>query len=127
MLLAVAREFLASQPGVARVWTRSEIEAGGGPADRSHLYRNSLARGRGGDLIIEPARDCLLAPLDFGTSHGSPHGYDRDVPLLFWGSAITAGRTSGPASPVDVAPTLAAELGVAIPAGLDGRVLPLHD
>ena len=33
-----------------------------------------------------------------GTSHGSPHPYDRDVPLIFYGPGFEAERVPGPAA-----------------------------
>src|SRR5690606_32000329 len=81
----------------------------------------------------------------FGTSHGGPYDYDREVPLLFLTAAtptVSAATSSsarsgpgdlvdrgaagelGPDGPVfplvDLAPTLAALLGLAPPADLDG-------
>lgn len=55
--------------------------------------------------------------------HGSPYDYDRRVPLIFLGAGIAAGSSSERVRSVDVAPTLAAFAGVAVPADLDGRVL----
>ena len=43
------------------------------------------------------------------------------------GPGVEAGRVRGSAAPVDIAPTLAAELGVAAPEGLEGRILPLRE
>jgi arylsulfatase A-like enzyme len=71
------------------------------------------------------ARDCLLQSKEHGTTHGSPYGYDREVPLVFMGSGVVAGEISGRAATVDVAPTLANHLGLPLPEGLDGRVLSL--
>jgi arylsulfatase A-like enzyme len=89
-------------------------------------YRASRIPGEGGDLVVEPAYGCLLSPWPAGTSHGSPHDYDRDVPLVFFGPGVEPGRVAGNAAPVDIAPTLAAALGLDVPQGLDGRVLPLR-
>ena len=58
-----------------------------------------------------------------GTSHGSPYEYDRAVPIVLWGTGIEPGRIPGPAATVDLAPTLAGRIGVAIPPDLDGRDL----
>jgi hypothetical protein len=122
----VAEAWLVQQPGVARVWRGSELDAGRGSEPMRTLYRNSRERAGGPELEVEPAYGCLFSPWPAGTSHGSPHDYDRDVPLVFMGPRIEAGRVSGRAAPVDIAPTLAAELGLAAPAELDGRVLPLR-
>ena len=80
-----------------------------------------------GDVAIQVAPDCLLKGPQIATTHGSPYAYDRAVPLIFWGPGfVEAGRISGPAATVDIAPSLAPLLGISLPAGLDGRPLPLH-
>jgi hypothetical protein len=56
-------------------------------------------------------------------SHGTPHDADAHVPLAFLGSAIRSGRFGQKANTVDIAPTLAALLGVTPLERLDGRVL----
>ena len=57
------------------------------------------------------------------TTHFSPWSYDRHVPLGFFGAAFEPGIYRGPASPVDIAATLASVLGVNRPSASVGRVL----
>ncbi len=52
-----------------------------------------------------------------------PWAYDRRVPLVFWGP-WQAARRAEPVRTVDLAPTLAHELGLR-PGTVDGRVLDL--
>ena len=56
-------------------------------------------------------------------AHQSPWTYDVRVPLVFFGAPFRRGRIDAPVRTVDLAPTLAAALGLAPPAGLDGVVL----
>ncbi len=63
--------------------------------------------------------------VDYAT-HGQPHDYDTNVPVIFWGPGIARGRRTGTARVVDMAPTLAQLLGVTPLERLDGRVLPLR-
>ena len=58
-----------------------------------------------------------------GTTHGSPFLYDRQVPLILLGGGIEGGLRRERASTVDVAPTLAALIGLGTPSDLDGRPL----
>ncbi|HEY0776694.1 MAG TPA: alkaline phosphatase family protein, partial [Gemmatirosa sp.] len=69
-----------------------------------------------------------LAPFYYwgGTSsatHGSPNDDDTHVPVLFWGRAFRPGEYPAFARVVDMAPTLAAALGVRPTEPLDGEVL----
>ena len=56
-------------------------------------------------------------------THGIPQSHDAHVPLIFYGPAFTAGRYGRFSRVVDIAPTLAAVLGVPPTEKLDGRVL----
>ena len=59
-------------------------------------------------------------------THGSPWDYDRRVPILFYRSATTGFEQPLPVETVDIAPTLAALIGLAIAKGeMDGRCLDL--
>ena len=59
-------------------------------------------------------------------THGQPHDYDTSVPVIFWGPGIVRGRRAGEVRVVDMAPTLAALLGVTPLERLDGQALPLR-
>jgi arylsulfatase A-like enzyme len=50
-----------------------------------------------------------------GSGHGSHHGYDTHVPLIFWGAPFAAEESGGACAPYDLAPTLAAILGIRLP------------
>jgi predicted AlkP superfamily pyrophosphatase or phosphodiesterase len=56
--------------------------------------------------------------------HGSPYAYDRDVPIIFYGTNIRHGSQLNGAMTVDVALTLSAAIEIRPPAGLDGHPLP---
>ncbi|MES2522833.1 MAG: alkaline phosphatase family protein [Gemmatimonadota bacterium] len=56
-------------------------------------------------------------------THGTPHDYDAHIPVIFMGPMFIPGRYDAPIRSVDVAPTLAAALGLTPTEPLDGRVL----
>jgi predicted AlkP superfamily pyrophosphatase or phosphodiesterase len=56
-------------------------------------------------------------------THGSPHDYDSNVPVLFAGAPFRPGRYARFARVVDMAPTLAAVLGVRPTEPVDGELL----
>ena len=60
-------------------------------------------------------------------THGQPHDYDTRVPILFWGEGIAPGARGSSARVVDMAPTLAAWLGVPPLERLDGKPLSLKN
>jgi len=55
--------------------------------------------------------------------HGTPHDYDARVPVAFMGPQFVPGRRAEKVNVVDIAPTLAAILGVTPLERLDGRIL----
>jgi predicted AlkP superfamily pyrophosphatase or phosphodiesterase len=74
-------------------------------------------------LTLEPFGYYL--PVTYAT-HGQAHDYDTQVPIIFWGPGVARGRRAGEARVVDMAPTLAALLGIRPLEALDGRPLPLR-
>ena len=83
-----------------------------------HMFPADLAP----DAVVTPTAFSILGS---GSSfhHGSPHDTDTHVPVVFYGPAFTTGRFDRYARVVDIAPTLAAVLGVSPTEPLDGRVL----
>lgn len=55
-----------------------------------------------------------------GTGHGSPYHFDRHVPFIVRAPGVSPGLEPRRVSIVDLAPTLAALLGVRVPDDLDG-------
>jgi predicted AlkP superfamily pyrophosphatase or phosphodiesterase len=110
-------------PGVRRVLTGDEVTA----TSPDPIVRAAAAgrvANRSGDLLIVPERNWvfeLRSEYD-ATNHGTFHEYDRRVPVVLRGHGIRAGRYRDAASPADIAPTLAALAGVALPRA-EGRVL----
>ncbi len=126
--VAPALEALGTVPGIAAaVWTPDLERATGIPAPILAAMRASHVPGRSGDITIVPAPNWILVPGNDpaggdATTHGSPHGYDQHVPLVFLGAAFAPGRYQVTASPADAAPTLAAAVGLPF-AGVEGRPL----
>ncbi len=84
--------------------------------------RRSMHRERSGDVVMYPKRYWIFG----GTpaTHGTPYDYDQWVPLMMLGYRISSDTPSAAVSPVDIAPTLARILGIALP-NVDGRQLPI--
>ncbi|MCZ6458598.1 MAG: alkaline phosphatase family protein [Gammaproteobacteria bacterium] len=86
--------------------------------------RNTYHPQRSGDIYV------VQAPYWFNfdrgpvaAMHGSPWSYDTHVPVIFAGGRIPAQKLHRLIQPADVAPTLAALLGMTPPASAEGRTL----
>jgi len=81
---------------------------------------------RSGDIFVvfEPHSFLNDAEgLPAGVTHGSPWRYDTYVPVVFAGGGLSARRVYREIQTVDVAPTLAAVVGVKPPSGASGAPL----
>lgn len=98
------------------------------PREEDVLYRLKLsaAAGRSADILFafNPLVERDGPPKHDPAQHGTPWDYDRRVPLIFWGP-WKAEHRQDPASTVDIAPTLAKELGVEPEQTPDGMPLRL--
>ena len=123
-----ARRLLLAEPGVEVVYTRTELESGsraGAPLFDS--VRKTWYGERSPDLQFALKPYWMMASTTSTTTHGSPHPYDTNVPILVYGPRwITAGRVDAPVAVVDIAPTLSRMLGVAAPPTSEGKLLPLR-
>ena len=91
------------------------------------MFARTYFPGRTGQLLIVPREGDFITRPDPNVEymHGSPWAYDVSIPLMFTGPAVKTGLFSVPAAQQDVAPTLAASLGVPMPPTTTGRVLPV--
>lgn len=119
---AIIAQAAAEAPHVAAAYTLEQL-AGAGPGDGFlPLYRQGFDPQRSEDVLLRQGPWLLAMPK--GTSHGSPYPYDRRVPLALLGAPFPAQRRYDAADSMDAVPTLLEALGIAVPEGLDGRVLP---
>jgi len=123
---AVVQE-LSKFPGVSLAVSSTALQEGNLPD--SYLYRSVLKNfnaKRSGDIYIVFEPNWFIN--DFGklkvaSTHGSPWRYDTFVPIVFAGMELKPARVSRKVYTVDIAPTLAAFVGVKPPSGSVGQVL----
>ncbi|HYD53634.1 MAG TPA: alkaline phosphatase family protein [Gemmatimonadaceae bacterium] len=116
-------EAARATPGVQRVDLLDDLR-------RANHARDAVAR-RWSQMLPVGATVPMVVTLapyniwwsDNVASHHSPHDYDTQVPLIFHGAAFRAGRHGEFVRTVDLAPTLAAALGVTPLEPVDGVVL----
>lgn len=120
----IAGEATLTVPGIARYFTRSQLQSGAvsisDPIERRVLH--GFYPPRSGDLILVPEPYKYLAETITAT-HGSPYSYDTNVPTMIMGAGVSPGRYYEAATPADIAPTLCALLGITRPSAATGRVL----
>jgi predicted AlkP superfamily pyrophosphatase or phosphodiesterase len=108
------------------VLTFDELKAiarDGAPA--SGLVRmeaNSFDEERTCDLVMLQ-KPWLLIGVTFGSTHGTPYPYDRNIPLAFYGPGFPHASDYRDAASIDIVPTLLHRLHIAAPTPLDGHVL----
>ncbi len=126
---------LRASPQVEMAFTNAEIAAipmpSGNPQDWTipQRVRASYDPARTGDVYSVLRRAVVPIPevtAGYTATHGSPWDYDRRVPLLFWRRGVAGLEQPQPVDTVDIAPSLAALIGLAVPAGeFDGRCLDI--
>lgn len=117
----VAQTALRKVRGVAQVFTAAELQRRNSASPSSAEL--SFYPGRSGQLYLGLAPYVIPDSDEQGTTHGSPWVYDTHVPLLWLGGRIPAGPRTDRVAVADLAPTLAALLGISAPRGSEGRVL----
>ena len=118
-----AAEAARALPHIARVFHRDALLRGSSAADwPARAVQLGFYGPRSADLVLLPEPYYIFGTAP-GTTHQSPYSYDNHVPLIFFGPGIRAGVHYEPVIINDVAPTLAAILGVETPSGASGKIL----
>jgi predicted AlkP superfamily pyrophosphatase or phosphodiesterase len=112
---------IQSRPGIQRAYRSEEIR--GAATSKDPLLRAaalSYYPGRSGDIVFEAKPGWMISA--GGTTHGSASADDQHVPILLLGRGVKPGAYQDPATPADLAPTLAALSGLTMKA--EGHPLP---
>lgn len=115
----IAKELL-SYSGVDRVYTGQQMWQNNYTEGIPYILQNGYNQKRSGDVLIVLKPGIINYPRT-GSTHGSPQIYDTHAPLLFYGKGIQQGSTNQRTEIPDIAPTLAALLGIAFPNGTTGK------
>jgi predicted AlkP superfamily pyrophosphatase or phosphodiesterase len=99
--------------GVARVLTADQVNTEAARRSTDAQIRAaalSYFPGRSGDLLVIPKPNWIMG--GSVTTHGTTNAYDQRVPVIFFGGGIRPGARREAATPADIAPTLAAAVGL---------------
>jgi predicted AlkP superfamily pyrophosphatase or phosphodiesterase len=121
----------AAQPEVAAAFTQAELLATRVPREKppeeltlKERFAESTYPGRSPDVSVALQPYTVARTINPGfymSSHGTVWNYDRRIPILFWWPGAAPEERFLPLETVDIAPTLAATIGLTPPPGLDGR------
>jgi predicted AlkP superfamily pyrophosphatase or phosphodiesterase len=122
LVQAVRSNFLRV-PGVARADRITELARRDTVSDRiARRWLHIFSDESQASLVVTLAQyNYWLA--SYQAQHGSPNDIDVRVPIIFYGRGVRPGRYSEFARVVDMAPTLAAIVGVKPQEQLDGHIL----
>jgi predicted AlkP superfamily pyrophosphatase or phosphodiesterase len=135
--LAEVERFVAHEamkvPGILYALARSDILEGRlVNAPLQARIQRSFSPGRSGNVHLVPNPYWFLHSTDeadkmglpgLAAIHGSPWAYDTYVPIFFAGGKLEARTVSRRVAPTDIAPTIAAYLGIKYPSGSVGAPL----
>jgi hypothetical protein len=111
--------FLNQFEGIAFAKAASELEADNFPGGPLENFQNNYHIKRSGDVLIRyedgwQPKD-KFNPVDYTDN--------SQVPLVWYGAGISKGTTMRETSATDIAPTVAAFLGIAPPSSVTGKVI----
>lgn len=118
----IIRDELLKHPDIAVSFTRDQLIAhdlnprSSGSDSMITRFAKTFYEKRSGDILFA-FRPFHLPIQKYPTTHGSPWQYDRQVILMVGGPGIPQGNSAAAVSPAQIAPTLAALLGIRAPAG----------
>lgn len=115
----IALEFL-SYDYVDRVYTGYQMWQNDYTSGIPYILQNGYNQKRSGDVLLVLKPGTISYPIT-GSTHGSPQVYDTHSPLLFYGKGIKKGHTVAKTEIPDIAPTIAALLGISFPSGTTGQ------
>jgi predicted AlkP superfamily pyrophosphatase or phosphodiesterase len=105
----VVREAALKVPGIADVVDLSDMGKAPLNTYQLELYKNNVNAKRSGDIQVLSQPGWFYGT-STGTSHGTPHNYDTQVPFVMFGWGIKKGETLRRTSVLDIAPTISSLL-----------------
>jgi len=115
---------LASLPGVRRVYTPATLAHANSRDTDAMRWRRQIPPGFSWLVAVSVQPHWIFGGGTGSTGHGTTNPDDVQVPILFRIPGTGAARVERVVRTIDIAPTLAAVLGIPPTESLEGRVLP---
>lgn len=118
--------WLATQPCIALAYTKWELLTGAFPALHfAKRLATSTHASRSGDVVYSPTGMCPQYEHygSDGAEHGHVFTHDASLPIMLVGKSFKPGTYYRKATLADIAPTVAAAIGVIPPTGAEGELL----
>ena len=123
--LEVFEQAARTLPGIARIDRFAALARDTATDPIARRWSHQFPPGTDAELVATLTPGSLWGTL-LVASHGSPYDYDSNVPIVFYGRGIAPSRRSEFVRTVDIAPTLAALLGIKPLEKLDGVPLSVR-
>ena len=113
---------IISYPHIKKAYTATTMQTRYFKEGVEKMLQNGYHQKLSGDVLFT-LESGVISYDSKGTTHGSGYNYDTHVPLLFYGNGIQPGKTYKRTNVTDIAPTISALLGIALPSGATGTVI----
>src|SRR5262249_13524686 len=116
-------QWFARQRGIQAAYARTRLLKGPFKNDPiGEKVRISFFPDRSGDVAVVGKPYYLVSSYIAGTTHVSPHAYDTHVPLLIYGSGVSARVRQDAVTPQAAVVILARALGIRPPRGAEAEL-----
>lgn len=123
-------DFLVGLDGIHSALTAHNLQNFDYTKGLNNMLQNGFNPQRSGDVllsydpgVVQNANPDLPISRVKGTTHGTGYGYDRHVPMLWFGAGIPHGVSVRNVATTDIAPSLAMFLDLQLPSGSMGQPL----
>lgn len=122
-----AANALLTSPYISEALTASDLVRLSYPSGVRSMIQRGFMHQRSGDVCFtlrpgyQPGGSWVVKR---GSEHGAPWAYDTHVPVIFMGQGIAPGEVLRRVSITDIAPTIAALVGMTVPDACTGDVVP---
>lgn len=116
----IKKFLLENFTAIAEAYTRNDLEKMTASREGRNYLLNGFNKNRSADILYSLRANYLTGERERGAQHGSPHNYDKHIPLIFYGSSVPNQTRNEEVYIVDIASTIADFIGVNKPSNCIG-------